>query len=145
MPLSKNINTYTDVAEVLASILPHRRASYVVNDRGQARRFMQRCYAFRLLLQKQEAARSGTKGFQPPTPYDRMKLTLDEENPRKVWVDFDPAPVGKIVLEDGTSVAPKAPEQGVKLTLPKPAEVPEKDLNLLAALKDLGGLLGDED
>jgi len=151
LPLSKNINTYTDVAEILQAAKPHTRIIYDAGTRGKAVRFLQRCYQYRLLLMAQLKGQSAIKGYQPPTPYDRMKLSYVPGIPQHVIIDFDPAPQGEFILPGGERIAPTLTEairadSGVPLHLPAlTPQLTEKDAGLLDALTAIVGEVQDED
>lgn len=146
MPLSTNIHSYADVAGVLASALPSGFATYRLPTEGAAVHWMMRANRYRLLLQKAEAAKSGIKGFQPPTPYDRMKLV---RKGNAVEIDFNPQPVGELSLPSGKVVKPTSLEERIEV---KAAEPPPKveltprtaSLDLQAIADQLAQDLGDE-
>ena len=108
MPLSKNIHAFSDIAQILTAAVAYPRITYDAGTRGKAIRFVQRCYQYRLLLQAQLKAQSTVKGFTPPTPFDRMKITYDPLNPAHVILDFNPEPQGEFILPSGERLAPKA-------------------------------------
>ena len=122
MPLSTNIHAYADIEAVLAEALPHGYATYRLATDGQATHWMMRANKYRLLLQKAEAAKAGIKGFQPPTPYDRMKLTRKGS---AVEIDFNPQPKGKLSLPSGEVIHPTAKEERAAPPPPPAAFTPK--------------------
>lgn len=145
MPLSKNIHTFSDIAEILTAAVAYPRITYDAGTRGKAVRFVQRCYQYRLLLQAQLKAQSNVKGFTPPTPFDRMKISYEPGVPSHVILDFDPEPQGEFILPSGERVPAKAmapipaptPEvETIGLQLVK-APLNENDSSLLSALEGI--------
>ena len=139
MPPSNNIHSYSDVAAVLAAALPSGRATYRLDSVGAASHWAMRANKYRLLLQRQEAIKSGIKGYQPPTPYDRMKL---RRVGNAVEIDFNPQPKGELSLPGGTVIKPTADEERAP---PKPpAFEPKTEKPGPLALEDLAAQLAAE-
>jgi len=77
LPVSKNINSYTDIRQVLDSALAVGGARIRINTKGSARHWMQRAYSFRKLALATESTAVGhIIGYTPSTPYDSMKLSV---------------------------------------------------------------------
>lgn len=117
MALSSNINTYADVAAVLEAALPAGRATYTLPTPGMATRFAQRAYKYRLLLQKAEKESKNIRGYQPPTPYDQMRLRKEG---CVVEIDFAPAAAGVLSLPTGERIHPEP----IVHSPPIPADAP---------------------
>lgn len=141
MPLSKNINTYSDIAQVLAAVVASgkERATWRLPTVGLAVRFVQRAYQYRLLLQRQLATAAG-KGIQPETPYDRMRMTRTESD---VLIDLFP-PVQGSFVEDGLEVTPTRVVE-VAATQGQPLKLGKLDTSFLAELEALAKENGSED
>lgn len=111
MPTSRNVNTYSDVREVLDTALEHGELIYRLATPGKARNWRQRAYTFRNLLQQLAEERLPLPGHRPGTPYDELVLELEESCVR---ISLR-VPKGIMTLPDGTPVRAK------------PAPAPEAD------------------
>lgn len=103
MPLSKNINTYTDVKAILDQIQTHGSGIYTLATPGKARNWMMRAYQFRKLFQDEGKLRANIKGYTPPTNYDTMRMRLVGHT---VEIDFAPEPEGTLTLPSGEKIKP---------------------------------------
>lgn len=140
MALSSNINTYADVAAVLEAALPSGKATYTLPTPGMATRFTQRAYKYRLLLQKAEKDAKGIRGYQPPTPYDQMRLRKEG---CMVFMDFAPAAVGILSLPSGEKIHPEPlihnppiPAEAAATFTPRITSSSESLADLAAALRE---------
>ena len=113
MPLSKNINTYADVRNVLNTARVSGGAVYTLGSVNEAIRWRQRAYYLRTLLFERD-------GF---TAFDEMKLVLEAN---VVKISFDAAQVGTLKGLDGKKLKP----------------VIEADDDLLATAQQLAKELG---
>ena len=77
MPTSRNINTYSDVREVLDTALDHGGLVFRLKSPGKAKNWRQRAYTFRSLLQRIAEERLPLPGYQPGTPYDELVLEVE--------------------------------------------------------------------
>jgi hypothetical protein len=142
MPLSKNIHSYSDVASVLATALPSGSATYRLASDGAAVHWMQRANKYRLLLQAEEKAKTSVKGYQPPTPYDRMKLV---RKGAAVEIDFNPTPAGELSLPGGKVVKPTPIEDRPPPPAPVPVFSPRTaEISLEDAAAQLAAQFDDE-
>lgn len=139
MPLSKNINTYSDIATVLQAVVASgkEQATWRLPTVGQAVRFVQRAYQYRLLLQKALAA-SAAKGVQPPTPYDKMRMTRVEN---EILIDLAPPIVGEFI-ENGIPIG--GPQKVVSAPQSVGLKLDPKDQSFLESLAQLARDVGDE-
>lgn len=114
MALSSNINAYADIAAVLEPIvIAGGQARYELKTRGMAIRWRQRAYKYRLLYQNR-LAEGNPLGFTPRTPYDAMKLTIENNC---VVIDMQPEPGGKILLPGGKTIYPLVGNAGNETAL----------------------------
>lgn len=101
MPLSKNLNTYTDVLQVLTTARKNGGAVYELRSPGAATNWVARAYYYRTLLTKTAIARAGqVKGFIPSTDWDDMLLTREGA---KITIAFGRL-AGKLTGEDGAEL-----------------------------------------
>lgn len=148
MPLSKNINSYADVAQVLAAVVAsgESRKTFRLPTTGLAVRFVQRTYQYRLLLQRQLSLAAG-KGIQPATPYDKMKMFRDGPD---VVIDLAPPIEGNFVEADGTLSAPPPVTETLAVPMPNRTLTLEQvdrstqDEAFLLNLQNLAREVGDE-
>lgn len=107
MPLSTSIHSYADVKQVLEAAHRAGGGRYRLSTRGEAVHWRSRAYKYRILLREQLAAGVLVPGYVPETPYDTMKLTLEENT---VVIQFI-TPKGKLETLDGEPIeAPKGAE-----------------------------------
>lgn len=131
MGLSNNIHLYSDVAAVLKTALDAGGGTYRLDTPGAATRWMMRANKYRLLLQKQEAARAGVRGYQPPTPFDRMRL---RRVANEVEINFNPQPTGTLSLPDGRVIKPAAVDESTPAPAPAAPFTPKVTPGLLEEL-----------
>lgn len=83
MGMSKNINTYLDVRQILDAALEALKAEPLVRYRcptgGLAQNWMQRAYSFRKLAQKQAQEELPIPGRVPTTPYDLLTFRREDD------------------------------------------------------------------
>jgi hypothetical protein len=111
MSLSKNLNTYLDVVQVLTAA---REAggvvTYELKSSGKAVMWRMRAYYYRTLLARTAAIRAGNvRGFVPTTAWDDMLL---EQEGNKVYISFGRVS-GKITSEDGKEIEPAPPPSDI--------------------------------
>lgn len=99
MPLSKNLNTYYDILQVLTTARAAGGIStYALPTAGAATNWVARAYNYRALLIKAAVARAGqVKGFIPSTEWDDL-LLIREGN--IVKISFNRV-VGVLTAETG--------------------------------------------
>jgi len=143
MPLSKNLNTYYDVAQVLVSLRQIGGGFYELNTHGEAVMWRSRAYYYRSLLGKADRERLGNvPGYAPVTDWDDMFLTVIDT---KVKVEFGRLK-GTLTGLDGASLEPvkpavrKASER--RETSAQPTGEPLDLSDLEAEAQDLIGKLG---
>lgn len=78
MALSQNLHTYADVRRVLDTAKQMGGGRYRLATKSEAVRWRQRAYKFRILLREQLAAGVLVPGYQPETPFDDMRLTVED-------------------------------------------------------------------
>lgn len=94
MPLTKNINAYADVAEVLNTAHKAGGGEYTMTDVNEAVRWRQRAYYYRILLLEHA-------GF---TKFDTMKLTLEGS---VIIINFNANQTGTLTSLDGKKLKPE--------------------------------------
>lgn len=78
MPMSKNLNTYNDIVQVLSAARAKGGVStYKLPSLGAAVAWRARAYYYRKLLSENARIRAGVKGFIPTTAWDDMLLETD--------------------------------------------------------------------
>jgi hypothetical protein len=104
MPLSKNINTYHDVVQILTTARQvGKPVYYELASPGAATMWRLRAHNYRTLLTKAARARAGNvPGFVPSTAWDDMFLTVEGS---KVKIEFGGIR-GKLSTEDGEKIEP---------------------------------------
>lgn len=103
MGLSRNIHSYDDIRAVLDAALAEGGGRYTLATPGQAVYWRARAYYFRKLLYNLAEERlANAPGMTPSTPYDQMKLTL-EEGTGSVLIQFI-KPQGTLTRLDGTPI-----------------------------------------
>lgn len=96
MPLSKNLNTYADVKEILDTAHKAGGASYTLSSPNEALRWRQRAYYYRTLLFNRDSF----------TKYDSMKLRLSGKDNEIVHITFNTGQVGTLKSFDGKELKP---------------------------------------
>lgn len=130
MGMSKNINTYLDVREVLDATVDALRHEPLVRYRlptgGLAQNWMQRAYSFRKLAQAQANEELGIPGRTASTPYDLLVFKRDDDC---ILISLR-APAGVLETVKGKPIKPQATRR----------DAPDDELlDISAALmKDLG-------
>lgn len=103
MPFSKNINTYHDVVQVLATARREGGLTYTLPSNGAATNWVARAYHYRKLLTDTARRRAGNvPGFVPTTEWDDMLLTRDG---KAVRIEFGKVK-GTLTTADGREVQP---------------------------------------
>jgi hypothetical protein len=95
VPLSENINTYSDVKPILDAALKSNGGVYRLASFNDAIRWRQRAYKFRLLVQRRATREMNIAGAEGSTPYDTMILRIAGTRP-EVIIEFQ-APRGEFV------------------------------------------------
>lgn len=152
MPLSKNINTYIDVVQVLTAARERGGiVTYELRSKAAAVMWRLRAYYYRKLLTDAAIERAGSvRGFVPSTAWDDMLLEVDEN---KVRISFGRV-AGRITDEEGKVLQPAivAADPGAAEHIlsavelqPKLEAEPVLDPNLLAEAAALVSQHGDDD
>lgn len=146
MPLSKNLNAYYDVAQVLMTLRQAGGGFYELPTHGLAILWRTKAYYYRTLLIKAAQAKNGSvPGFVPTTDWDDMYITVVGNTVR---VEFG-ALKGVLKTLSGETLealkpAVRSNEAGEILARtplrPKPEEAVEID-DLEEAAKELRGKL----
>ena len=132
MPKSKNINSYADVRSVLERALAAGGGRYKLKTPGAAVHWRMRAYAFRRLLQEQEAARSTVPGFTPSTFCDNMTLKIDPNDPCAIIITtWEDSGSGELEVFDKRAQA--------RVEGHMPSALSDDDPLLLEAIKLAGG------
>ena len=92
MSLSKNLNAYADIKEILDKFVGSLGGQIAFARHQEAVRWRQRAYQFRKLAVENEAAKYGDiEGYIPSTPYDGLVLSLTPGD-TLINVSYQPAP-----------------------------------------------------
>jgi hypothetical protein len=108
MPLSKNINTYNDVLQVLQTARQaNKPLIYTLSSPGAAVNFKSRVYYYRTLLVNAARARAGNvAGYVPTTDWDEVLVT-HKKGDVSVVITFG-IPPGRLTDQEGNIITPVA-------------------------------------
>lgn len=139
MPLSKNINTYIDVVEILTAARERGGVvTYELRSKGAALNWRMRAYYYRTLLTRAAIRRAGdVKGFVPTTNWDDMLLEVEGN---KVKISFGRI-AGKLTDDKGKEIVPKflPKEAGAaeEMLASQPLTIKQENADLLEAASSL--------